>query len=146
MSKQALIDNALHILVDLRLPPALWNARSALTLLSLVDLQPNSNWAELKSPLMGITPMMEWIATHYGKQYAPNRETIRRQTIYQFIDVGIALRNPDSAFRSASSPHTVYQISPACLVLLRTYGTELWRARSLAYLEQWRSGLRSGLL
>jgi BsuBI/PstI restriction endonuclease domain/BsuBI/PstI restriction endonuclease HTH domain len=33
-------------------------------------------------PLMGITPMMEWIRDHYKKTYAPNsRETVRRQTM-----------------------------------------------------------------
>ena len=140
MSKQVFIDEALQILADLGLPPAQRNERSALTLLALIDLQPDGKWTALKSPLMGITPVMDWIAKHYGKQYAPNtRETIRRQTMHQFVDAGIALYNPDDPLRSVNSPKAVYQISPACLALLKTHGTASWDDKLLAYSEQWQT-------
>lgn len=140
MSKQVFIDEALQILADLGLPPAQRNERSALTLLSLVDLQPDGKWTSLKSPLMGITPIMEWIEQHYGKHYAPNtRETIRRQTMHQFVDAGVALYNPDEPTRPVNSPKAAYQISPACLALLQVHGTALWDEKLLAYLEQWQT-------
>lgn len=140
MSKQILIDEALQILADIGLPPAQRNERSALTLLALIDLKPNGKWSGIKSPLMGVTPIMDWIAEHYSKQYAPNtRETIRRQTLHQFVAAGVALYNPDNPLRPVNSPHAVYQISPGCLALLKTHGTALWDEKLAAYLEQWQT-------
>ena len=140
MSKQVLIDEALQILADIGLPQAQRNERSALTLLALIDLQPGGGWSKAQAPLMGVTPIMDWIAEHYGKQYAPNtRETIRRQTLHQFVDAGVALYNPDKPLRPVNSPQAVYQISPGCLALLKTHGTARWDEKLLAYLEQWQT-------
>ncbi len=78
------VKDALDILSQLGLPRAQQNNRSALCLLALLNLPPDKEWREVESPLMGITPMMEFASRHYGKQYAPNsRETFRRQTIHQ---------------------------------------------------------------
>jgi adenine-specific DNA-methyltransferase len=118
------IDEALAILKDLGVPKAQQNERSALTLLSLLDLKPEMLWAESKDPLMGITPMMDFFGAHYGKRYAPNtRETVRRQTIHQFLDAGIVVINPDDPERPTNSPKAVYQIEAGLLKLLRTFGT-----------------------
>ena len=76
------------------------------------------------APLMDITPIMDWEREHYGKDYAPNtRETVRRQTMHQFVNAGIALYNPDKPDRPVNSPKTVYQIEPATLTLLRSFET-----------------------
>src|SRR3569832_420683 len=83
-------EEAKAILRDLGLPTAQQNERSALTLLALLDLKPNTPWSEASSPRFGITPIMKFIAENYGKEYAPNtRETIRRQTVHQLIEAGI---------------------------------------------------------
>ena len=91
------VDDALQILRDLGLPRAQLNERSVLTLLALLNLTPDRPWKKASAPLIGITPVMDWIRTHYGKDYAPNtRETIRRQTMHQFVDAGLVaiLTNP----------------------------------------------------
>ena len=54
------IDEAWAILRALDLPREQQNERSALTLLALLDLKPETPWAEARDPLMGITPMMEF--------------------------------------------------------------------------------------
>lgn len=73
------IKAALKIISALGFPRQQQNERSALTLLALLDLRPGGNWHAAQSPLMGITPIMDWLRNHYGKDYAPNtRETIRR--------------------------------------------------------------------
>ena len=78
---------------------------------------------------------MGWAHEHYGKEYAPNsRETFRRQTMHPFCDAGIALYNPDKPDRPVNSPKTVYQIEPAALALLRTFGTPEWHDSLTAYL------------
>ncbi len=80
------IREALKVLEALGFPRQQQNERSALTLLSLLDLKPDDVWEDASEPLMGITPMMEFFAKHYGKRYAPNtRETVRRQTVHQFL-------------------------------------------------------------
>ena len=84
--------------------------------------------------------MMDWFREHYGKNYAPNtRETVRRQTIHQFVQAGLALYNPDEPTRPVNSPYAVYQISPDALALLRLYGRAEWDTALARYLEQWRT-------
>lgn len=131
---------ALQVLTDLGLPRAQRNERSALTLLALLDLRPDRAWSEAAAPLMGITPIMDWIRDHYEKTYAPNtRETIRRQTMHQFVEAGLALYNPDEPTRPVNSPRAVYQVSPDALALLRLYGTDKWDAALMSYMGQWKS-------
>ena len=132
------IDDALHILAKIGLPRAQLNGRSALTLLALIDLRPDRTWKTASAPLMGITPIMVWIRVHYGKTYAPNtRETIRRQTMHQFVQANLAIYNPDDPLRPVNSPHAVYQISPSALKLLRRYGSPRWDRALPRYLNQW---------
>lgn len=85
------VTEALQILTSLGMPRAQQNERSALCLLALLDVTPQKTWRQAESPLIGITPIMDWARQHYHKDYAPNtRETIRRQTMHQFVDAGIA--------------------------------------------------------
>ena len=136
-NKETRIKEAVGILKALGLPKAQQNERSALCLLALLNLTPEKNWSEAESPLMGITPIMEWVREHYDKEYAPNtRETFRRQTMHQFCDAGLTLYNPDNPERPVNSPKTVYQIAPEVLSLLRTFGTEKWRDELGAYLAK----------
>ncbi|HNS22255.1 MAG TPA: BsuBI/PstI family type II restriction endonuclease, partial [Sedimentisphaerales bacterium] len=125
----------MEILQELGLPRAQLNERSALTLLSLLHLKPNAPWADAGAPLMGITPMMEFFASHYGRQYAPNtRETVRRHSIHQFVQAGLVVANPDEPSRPTNSPKAVYQIEPSALKLLRVFGTSDWDKRLPEYL------------
>jgi hypothetical protein len=129
------IATALQILVDLGLPRAQQNNRSALTLLALLDLQPMTPWNRASAPLVGITPVMDWMRTHYGMEYKPNtRETVRRQTMHQFVQAGIALYNPDDPARPVNSPQAVYQVAPEALSLFQSYGTSGWKKQLTAYL------------
>jgi len=74
------IEAAQQVIVSLGLPRAQKNERSALSLLALLNLMPGKAWADAENPLIGITPMMDWVRKHYGKEYAPNtRETFRRR-------------------------------------------------------------------
>jgi len=78
---------------------------------------------------------MKFMAQQYGKKYAPNtRETVRRQTVHQFLDAGLIVVNPDSPERPVNSPKTAYQIEESALELLRTYDTSDWDKNLSAYL------------
>ena len=130
------IDEAYKILISLGLPRAQQNERSALCLLALLNLVSGKPWVQAENPLVGITPIMDWSREHYGKDYAPNsRETFRRQTMHQFVDAGIALYNPDKPDRPVNSPKAVYQVAPAVLTLLRSFGTAQWHDNLTNYLS-----------
>lgn len=131
------LERARQVLISLGLPRAQQNERSALCLLALLNLTPGKSWPQAQNPLIGITPIMDWAREHYGKAYAPNtRETVRRQTMHQFVDAGIALYNPDQPDRPVNSPKAVYQIEPATLALLRTFGTPAWHDNLTTYLAE----------
>lgn len=113
------------------------NERSALVLLALLDLTPDRVWSGARSPLVGITPIMDWVRDHYGKAWKPNtRETVRRRTMHQFVAGGLALYNPDDPSRPVNSPQAAYQVTPEALALLRTFGTAAWGEK----LEAFRAG------
>ena len=129
--------DALNILTALGLPRQQLNERSALTLLSLLALEPESKWVDAGEPLMGITPMMDFFSEHYGKKYAPNtRETVRRQTVHQFLQATLIVANPDKPSRPTNSPKAVYQIEPSALKLLRSFDTPGWNKNLQKYLRK----------
>lgn len=131
------IKAAHQVLISLGLPCAQQNERSALCLLALLNLTPGKPWSNAENPLVGITPIMDWAREHYSKEYAPNtRETVRRQTMHQFCDAGIALYNPDQPDRPVNSPKAVYQIEPAALSLLRMFGTPAWHDALTNYMAK----------
>ena len=132
------ISQARAILSDLGLPRGQRNDRSALTLLALVDLKPSGTWRDLSKPLVRITPVIEFCKDHYGVEYAPNtRETIRRQTMHQFVSAGIAVYNPDDPHRPVNSPVACYQITDEAFEAVSTYGTDdWWQARDKFLTEQ----------
>ncbi len=135
--KEKHLKAAHKILITLGMPRAQQNERSALCLLALLNLIPGKPWSKAEAPLMGITPIMDWIREHYQKNYAPNsRETIRRQTIHQFVDAGVALYNPDKHDRPVNSPKAVYQIAPATLKLLQNFGTKKWHDNLTDYMSE----------
>jgi hypothetical protein len=85
---------------------------------------------------MGITPMMEFFAENYNKRYAPNtRETVRRQTVHQFMQAALVLPNPDKPSRPTNSPKAVYQIETSALKLLREFGKPNWEGCLREYLK-----------
>jgi hypothetical protein len=130
------IKEALAILNDLGLPKQQQNERSALTLLSLLDLKPANKWEDASDPLIGITPMMNFFQDHYGKKYAPNtREMVRRQTVHQFLQAALIVANPDKPSRPTNSPKAVYQIEPSVLKLLRGFKKSGWKSELLRYLR-----------
>ena len=130
----ATVEEAIDVLSQLGFPRQQRNERSALALLALLDLTPEKAWDEAEDPLRGITQMMTFMADHYGKRYAPNtRETVRRQSIHQFLAAGLVVLNPDEPDRPINSGKTVYQVSPASLRVLRAYRTLDWAVELKSY-------------
>lgn len=130
------IDEALFILKALGLPKGQQNERSALTLLALVDLEENTPWPRAKSRLIRIHDILVFIQENYRKRYAENtRETIRRQTLHQFEQAAIAVRNPDNPSRPTNSPNNVYQASDEALETIRKFGGREWKGKLEEFLK-----------
>ena len=128
------IVEAIDILRQFGLPRAQINERTAYCLLALLNITPDKAWGEAGSPLVGITPMMDFAREYYGKDYAPNtRETFRRFSMHQMVQAGIALYNPDMPDRPTNSPKAVYQISPAALDVIKAYGSRDWTGKLSAF-------------
>lgn len=133
---QEKIDNALEIIKLLGLPRTQQNERSALTLLALLNLHSEKTWEEIECPMKGVTPIMDWCKSVYGKEYAPNtRETFRRQTLHQFVSGGLCLYNPDDPSRAVNSPKACYQITEELFNVLKTYGTPDWEKQLDSWLK-----------
>lgn len=121
------VSEAQFVLKALGFPTKQQNERSALALLALLDLSPDRTWADAQSPLMGITPIMDFARTHYQRDYKPNtRESFRKETVDHFRQAAIVVKNPDNPGRPTNSGATVYQIEASALELLRRYGSPDW--------------------
>lgn len=130
------IDEALDILIALNVPKKQKNKRSALTLLSLLGMTPSSAWQDAEAPMLGITEMMTVFSEQFGKKYAPNsRETVRRFTVHQFVQIGLVVANPDDPCRPVNSPDNCYQVTPTLLKLARTYRSSSWKTSLAAFLK-----------
>lgn len=128
------ISQAIAILVQMGLPEAQQNERSALTLLALVQLKENGTWQNLKEPLLGIRSILDFCRNDYEKPYAENsRESFRKETMHQFVSAGVAVQNPDDPDRAPNSPKWCYQITPEAKALLSTFGTGKWDAALAAW-------------
>jgi adenine-specific DNA-methyltransferase len=130
------IKDALRILHLFNLPRAQQNDRSALSLLSLLNIKPDTLWKDASPNLIGITEMMTFFKDYYGINYAPNtRETVRRQTVHQFIQIGLVIPNPDMPLRPINSPNTRYQIEPGAIKLIQSYGSVDWDGNYRQYMK-----------
>ncbi len=130
------VDEAIEMLRELNVPREQQNERSALTLLALLGMTPRKQWSDAAAPMLRITEMMNVFRNVFGKQYAPNtRETVRRFTVHQFVQIGLVLANPDDPRLPVNSPDNRYQVAPTLLTLARTYGSSVWSASLAAFLR-----------
>lgn len=103
------LEEAKGILSAIGMPNQQTNDRSAYVLLALADIKEADIWTLARKPEMRIVDMMNFMSEHYNKVYKPNtRETIRKDTIHQFVDGAVAERNTDSAERPTNSPNYCY--------------------------------------
>lgn len=129
------ITEAQEILTAFGLPAEQRNERAALTLLALLDLPPKKPWSAARDPLIGVTPIMEFVRKHYAKRWAPNtRETVRRFTLHQFEQAGLVVANPDQPDRPTNSPKYCYQIEVLALAVIRKFRTPGWDSALRRYL------------
>jgi adenine-specific DNA-methyltransferase len=130
-------DEAVEILAALGLPRSQQNERSALTLLALARIGPNSSWTHVERPLLQTVDIMEFMRVEYGKDYKANsRETIRRQTIHQFERARLVDRNPDAPDRPTNSGKNAYRVTEEAAKVLKAFGTARFDKTVAAFIKQ----------
>lgn len=131
------IKEGVSILEQIGMPRAQVNDRSALTLLTLLNLKEDMYWSEADKKAIRIHDILGFIKDNYGITYAENtRETIRRQTIHQFEQANLVIRNQDDPSRATNSPKTNYVISDDALNLFRKYGTSEWESELQKFIDK----------
>lgn len=139
------LHEAIEILTILGFTGKQTNATAGYVLLALLDLKPNAPWADASAPLLGITPIISFVAKAYRVTYAPNtRETVRDEAVKYFVEAGLLVRNPDNPQRPTNSGNTVYQVEPTALALCQSFGTLQWSNSLKDYLAD-RTQIRSAL-
>lgn len=132
--QQEKLDQAKSLLVELGLPDAQCNDRSAWVFLALANVRPADNWSDAAAPLLSTFSMMEFIRQEYGKDYAANtRETIRRQTLHQFDQAQLVERNRDDPSRATNSKYNNYSLNQPILDILAEYPNGNWAQNVQAY-------------
>lgn len=126
--KEKMLREATAALKQLGFGPRQCNDVAGYVLLALLGLKPTIRWSDASHPLMGVTPIIDFIAEHFGLRYAPNtRETIRDEAVKYFVEYGMVIRNPDNPNRPTNSGRTVYQMEPSALALFRELGKAGWK-------------------
>ncbi len=130
------LQEAIGILKILGFAPKQANDTAGYALLAMLNLSPVQTWSDASRPLMGITPIIEYVRQHYKVNYAPNtRETIRDEAIKYFVEFGVLVKNPDQPDRPTNSGKTVYQIESSAHALLQSFGTSSWERLLKKYLD-----------
>lgn len=111
------------------------NARSGRTLLALAQLDEGRPWSAAQNPMLGLRAILDWMRDHLGEPIAENsRESVRRQTLHQFIDGGLVVLNEDDPARATNSSLNNYKLTDAAVEVLQAYGTPGFDAAVTAYL------------
>jgi len=130
------IEEAKKIITSFELSSRQQNDRSARVLLALAGIEKKSSWNNATNNLIGIHDIIIFISEKYDFPYAENtRESIRRQSIHQFEQAGIIIRNADDPSRPTNSGKTVYSITPQALKVIKSYGTPKWSSCLNEFLE-----------
>lgn len=144
--QNARVDEARTALKHLGLPAQQQNVRTALVLLSMLDLDPDEPWSTARQTTRGITESMTWMAERYpfvkkGRKdpvrYAPNsRESVRKQSVHQLMAAGILEANSDAPDRAVNSGDYSYRPTEIALTALRTFGTPDWSSAQATFMQE----------
>jgi hypothetical protein len=131
------LEEAKDILSAIGMPRQQTNDRSAYVLLALAGVDEDDNWQSSKIIPLRIVDMMNFMAESYGKIYKPNsRESIRKNTVHQFVEAAIAEENVGTSNVATNSPNYSYQLTKEMLRLIQSYGTDYWSNQLSNFVRQ----------
>lgn len=128
-----------QILISLQMPSRLYNRRSILTLLAIGNVKESSKWKSIQEQYLRIHDIISFINENYpgkgstdpkDKGYSENsRETIRKDTIQPFCELGIIESNEEVT----NSGNNGYRFTKEFAKLLRVYDTDEWKDQLTYY-------------
>lgn len=130
------LEEAKNILKSLGMPKKQCNDRSAYVLLSLVGIKEEDKWNDSTDNSLRTKEIMDFMCQHYGKCYKPNsRETIRKESLHQFVEGAIVISNSDDSKRATNSPKYTYKLTAETLNLIKVFGSKEWESRLAEWLS-----------
>ncbi len=134
--KKRLLKDALKILIEIGMPSAQINDRTAICLLALLDLYKGKNWPDATNPLLGIRAILDFARSRMKVNYAENtRESIRKYSVKQLVAAGVVKLNSDDPKRSTNSSKNSYKVDELALSLFKVFGTNSWQGELNKYLK-----------
>ena len=122
------LEEAEIILSELKLPKAQQNDRSKRVFLALANIGPLDNWSKATAPLLTTAQIMKFIASAYNHSYATNtRESIRKDTLHQFVQAGLIERNRDDPSRATNSSKNNYSLNNNIVAILKEFPAGKWK-------------------
>lgn len=117
------INDAKRILRALNMPEKQCSDLCCYTLLGLLNLAHEDNWANCSNQWLRIHDIICFIKNNYHIIYAENsRETFRKQAIHHFRNAAIIEDNG----LATNSPNYKYRITSEALSLFKKYNTNNW--------------------
>lgn len=130
------LNEAEEILKAFGLPKQQQNIRSQRVLLALANVKADETWSVITSELLTTHQIMDFIKTEYDYEYATNsRESIRKETLHQFEQAGIIMRNRDDLTRATNSSKNNYSLNQEAIDILRFYPNNGWKKKMEEFLE-----------
>jgi len=115
------IEEAQGILVSVGLPDRQTNERSACVLLALCGIKESDDWSDASKNDLRIHDIIQFINENYHKDYKENtRETIRKDTLHQFVEASVAERNQAGSVPT-NSPRYRYCLTDEMLAIVRSF-------------------------
>lgn len=115
------VKEAQEVLRSIGLPDKQTNERSAYVLLALCGIKEADDWSTASKRNLRIHDIIAFINYNYHKDYKENtRETIRKDTLHQFVEASVAERNQLGSVPT-NSPRYSYCLTDEMLDVVRSF-------------------------
>ncbi len=100
------------------------------SLLAMLGVTPDTDWSNATNEWIRIHDILMFTKEYYEVTYAENsRETFRKQAMHHFRNAALTEDNG----KATNSPNYRYRITEETLNLVRSFGTEQWKANLAAF-------------
>lgn len=126
------IEEAREILKELQVPDKQQTDLCCFALLAMANINEQDLWASATNDWIRIHDVIAYTKINYSVTYAENsRETFRKQAMHHFRNAAFIEDNG----KATNSPNYRYRLTDEMLTLIRSYGTECWKAEKIKFLQ-----------
>lgn len=126
------IEEARKILSELNVPKKQQFDLCCFVLLAMSDIKEDATWKSATNNWIRIHDVLIFTRENYETDYAENsRETFRKQAMHHFRNAAFIEDNG----KATNSPNYKYRLTDEFLLLIQSYGTDLWKQRKAGFLS-----------